>query len=201
MGDVVAHLLDLTHQRFDAVQHQIEVFGDAVPFIMRAAQRYALVQPARHDRGAGGIDRFDPPHGAAGHQDARHRRHHKDQRDDRDDGHPDLRGKAVEIADVPSDQQPVAILQGLQHRPHQRTVRRRRRCQRYAKFGHAKFGCAKFRPSRRRGCLLRPCSMRDRRGDRRDPQSSGRPRVAGADRSAGRALLPRKHPPGLQPRS
>ena len=40
--DIVAHLLDLSHQGFDAVQHQVEVLRDAIPFVMGAAERDAL---------------------------------------------------------------------------------------------------------------------------------------------------------------
>jgi hypothetical protein len=70
-------LLDLAHQRFDAVQHVVEIFRDAVPFVMGAAERDALVQSARHDGPAGGVDLLDPPDGTAGHQNACHARHHK----------------------------------------------------------------------------------------------------------------------------
>ena len=42
VGQIVAHLLYLAHQCFDAIQHQIEVFSNAIPFVMGAAERDAL---------------------------------------------------------------------------------------------------------------------------------------------------------------
>ena len=59
--DIVAHLLDLSHQCFDAVQHQIEVLRDAIPFVMAAAERDAPIEAALHDRPAGRVDLIDPP--------------------------------------------------------------------------------------------------------------------------------------------
>src|SRR5258708_21405913 len=75
--DIVAYLLDLPHQCFDAVQHQVKVLGNAVPFVIAAAERDTLVETAEHDGSAGSVDRFNPPHGPARHQDARDPRNHK----------------------------------------------------------------------------------------------------------------------------
>ena len=78
--DVVADLLDLAHQRLDAVEHQIEVFGDAIPFVVRSAERNTLVEAALHDGAAGRVDLLDAPDGAARHQHAGHGSEHEDQR-------------------------------------------------------------------------------------------------------------------------
>ena len=75
--NIVADLLDLSHQRLDAVQHQIEVLRDAIPFVMGAAERNPLVETAEHDGPAGGVDLFNPPYRPARHQDARDPRNHK----------------------------------------------------------------------------------------------------------------------------
>ena len=102
--NIVAYLLYLVHQCFDAVQHQVKVLGNTIPFVMAAAQRDTLVETAEHDGSAGSVDRFNPPHGPARHQDARDPRNHKQQCGDRDHGHLDLIGKPVELADIPSHQ-------------------------------------------------------------------------------------------------
>ena len=145
VGHVVTHLLDLAHQGFDAIQHVVEVLCNAIPFVAGATERDALVQPARHDGAAGGVDRLDPPYRAARHKDACHCRHDEGQCNDRNDGHLDLSGERVEVADVPPDEQPVAAGKFCQHGPHQRVVRGIRRGRRRAKF----------RPSRGR-CRRRP---------------------------------------------
>src|SRR5207302_7885271 len=67
--NVVAYLLDLAHQCFDAVQHQVEVLCNAIPFVIGAAERDPLGQIAQHDGPAGGVDRFDPVYRSARHED------------------------------------------------------------------------------------------------------------------------------------
>ena len=104
MRNIVAHLLHLAHQCLDALQHQVEVFRNAIPFVMAAAERDTLVEAALHDGTAGGVDLLDPPDSAARHQNAREPRKHHQQGADRDHGGLDLIGKVVELADVPAYQ-------------------------------------------------------------------------------------------------
>ena len=137
--DIVAHLPDLSHQCFDAVQHQVKVLRNAIPFVMGAAERDAPIQAALHDGPAGGVDRFNPPHCPARHEDARDPRNHKQQCGGRDYGRPDLVSEAVEVADIPSHQQPIAAWKCLEHRPKQRPV---------CRVGQ-RLACAKLYPSAR----------------------------------------------------
>src|ERR1700753_706463 len=109
MRDVVAYLLDLAHQHFDAVKHQIEILGNPIPFVVTAAERDTLVQTAEHDLTTGGVDGFDPAHRAARYKDARNSRETEYQHDADEHCRLDLAGKAVEVTNIPSHQQPVAI--------------------------------------------------------------------------------------------
>ncbi len=79
---------------------QIEVLRNAIPFVIGAAERDTLVETAEHDGSAGSVDRFNPPHCPARHQDARDPRKHEYQCNARDHGCLDLIGKAVELADI-----------------------------------------------------------------------------------------------------
>ena len=74
VGDVVSDLLHLAHQPLDALQHGIEIAGELIPLVVRSAQRNAAAEAAFHDGAAGGVDGFDPPHGAPRDADAGHRR-------------------------------------------------------------------------------------------------------------------------------
>src|SRR5450631_3317422 len=82
--DIVADLLDLPHQGFDAVQHQVEVLRNAIPFVVGAAERNTLVETALHDGPAGGVDLLDPPHRPPRYQDAGDPRDHEYQCNARD---------------------------------------------------------------------------------------------------------------------
>ena len=85
---------DLT-AHFNAIQHQIEILGNAIPFVVAAAERDPPVETAEHDGPAGGVNGFDPPHGAAGYQDACDPREDEYQRDTEEHGHLDVAGKAI----------------------------------------------------------------------------------------------------------
>ncbi len=123
MRDIVADLLDLAHQGLDAVQHLVQVFGNAVPFVMAAAQGDALVEAAGHDGATGGVDLLDPSHGAAGHQHARHGGKREDQNGAGDDGELDRGRKTVEVADIQPGQEAVAVRKCLHDRAQQRLAR------------------------------------------------------------------------------
>ena len=112
MRDVIAYLPDLAHQHFDAVQHQVEILGNPIPFVVTAAERDTLVKTAEHDLTTGGVDGFDPTDRAAGYQDARNPRETEYQHDAIEHGHLDLAGK-VSSHQYPFHQQPVAVRKPL----------------------------------------------------------------------------------------
>ncbi|GCC45880.1 hypothetical protein chiPu_0030129, partial [Chiloscyllium punctatum] len=112
-------LLDVAHQGLDAIQHQIEILGNAIPFVVTAAERDALVEAGEHDGAAGRIDRFDAADRPPRDPDAGGSRQPDDQHHNGDPCGPDLRHEAVEIADIAADQQPFTARQGLGHGSHQ----------------------------------------------------------------------------------
>ena len=75
MGDAVAHLLDLPHQKFDAIQHGIEICRELVPFIGSAMNRYSSLKVALHDGSASGIDALNPSDRPTSDDHARGRAH------------------------------------------------------------------------------------------------------------------------------
>ena len=99
---IIGDLFHLSHQGFYAIEHQIEIFGELIPFISRSAQRYALAKAALHDRPAGRIDRFDPPHCTPGDGNAGHTGENKYQQDHKREGDIDFPREFVQVADVVS---------------------------------------------------------------------------------------------------
>ena len=82
MGDIVGHLLQAAHQRFDALEHGVDVVGEAVEFVAGAGNRQPAGKIAGHDglrRSGHGIDAVEHPPadeetaGKAKHDDQRER--------------------------------------------------------------------------------------------------------------------------------
>lgn len=61
MGDIVRDFLQSCHQRFDALQHGIEIFRETVEFVAAASDRQTTREIARHDTLGGAGHRVDPP--------------------------------------------------------------------------------------------------------------------------------------------
>jgi hypothetical protein len=76
MGDVVGHLLQALHQRLDALEHGVEVFGEAIELVAAAPDRQPPSEVTRHDAlgGAGhGINPLQhPPRDENAADDAEH---------------------------------------------------------------------------------------------------------------------------------
>src|SRR5262249_57617429 len=79
--DIIGDLLHLGHQRFDALEHRIEVLGELIPFVPRPAQGYPPAKTALQDGSAGRANGFDPSYSAPRDGDAGHRRKNKYQSD------------------------------------------------------------------------------------------------------------------------
>jgi hypothetical protein len=107
--DVVRDLLDLAHQGLDAIEHQVEVLGDLIPFVARSAQRNPLPEAVMHDGAAGRVDGLDPSDRAPRDRNARHARQHQEQYEAPGERRPGLAGELVEVADILSDQQARAV--------------------------------------------------------------------------------------------
>jgi len=62
MGHVIGNLPVGFHQFLDTIEHGIEIFREAVPFVTSPAQRYPFAEPASHNFPARRVDCFDPGH-------------------------------------------------------------------------------------------------------------------------------------------
>jgi hypothetical protein len=120
---IVGDLFHFPYQRFDAVEHQIEVLGELIPFVSRIAQGYSLAKAALHGGPAGRINCFDPSHCAPCDGNAGHTCQQEYQRDAPEEGHLDLRCELIEIVDVFSDQQMVAVGKRFERRSQQWPIR------------------------------------------------------------------------------
>ena len=70
MGDVVGDFLQPHHQRLDALQHGVEIFGEAIEFVAGASDRQAPGKVAGHDAPRGAGHGVDPLQHAPRHEDA-----------------------------------------------------------------------------------------------------------------------------------
>src|SRR5262245_50839868 len=97
---------------------------ELIPFVSRPMQRYALAKAALHDGSAGRIDGFDSSHSSAGDGNTGRTRKNEYQRKNKGEGGVDPLRESVEIPDVLSHQQMVAIWKGLKPRAQHRSVHR-----------------------------------------------------------------------------
>ena len=181
--DVVGRLLHLAHQRLDAVEHEIEVLGEPVPFVARAAQRNAFAEIALHDRAADRVDGLDPPDGAARDVDGHHARQDEDHQQRKRERGVDLGGEAAQIVDVLADQQ-------MQSRRARLTTSARSRCpSARVRLRAASRRSPSRAPPATPSCCRRAARTRRRRG------GSGRPPAARRRRAASIAATSAPRPP------
>ena len=124
MRHIVSDLLHLPHQRFDAVEHRIEIHGEFVPFVTRAVQGYPLAEAALHDGTAGRVDGFDAAHCAPRDEHAGDPSEREYQQDTQGQGRFDLARELIKVVDVFSHQQMAAVREGLERRPQQLVLAR-----------------------------------------------------------------------------
>ena len=121
MGDIVRHLLEAGHQRFDPLQHGVEIVRQPIEFVAAASHRQPAAEVALHDPSCGAGHGVDPAQHASRNEHATGEpQHHNDQ-------HRPLRGLGDDAEDAPAlfeiatDQQAKAAAQFID--PHQRAMR------------------------------------------------------------------------------
>src|SRR4029453_3518741 len=102
---VVRDLSYLLHQYFDAIEHQVEVFCNLIPFVTRPAEWNTFVEAALHDRTTGCVNRIYSSHRAACDHNACHSSENEDQPDARYESDLDIPCKCIEVVDVSPHQQ------------------------------------------------------------------------------------------------
>ena len=106
VSDVVGHLLEAAHQRFDALQHAVQVEGEAIEFVGAAGNR----QPARKVAGHDGLrrrgHRFDAIENAPAHEQAARHAEEDDERHRPTPGKRDDVEHPLALFEVAADQQP-----------------------------------------------------------------------------------------------
>ena len=70
VGDVVGHLLQARHELADPVEHGVERGGETVELVIRAGERQALGELARHDGVGARRHRIDAGEDAPRHDEA-----------------------------------------------------------------------------------------------------------------------------------
>ncbi len=120
MRDIVGDFLEAAHQRFDALQHDVEIDRQAVQLVVAAADRQPLGKIARHDRARGFRHGIDPREHTACNKETAGEAQHDDDRD-----RPLARGtddveKPFAFFQVTADQQ--AETAGELEHPHQRVM-------------------------------------------------------------------------------
>ena len=125
MGDVVGDFPHAAHQFADALQHQVEVLGEAVQFVPGAADPKAAVEIARHD-GAGGLGHVvDALQHAARHEPAAEHAEQHDESERGAEGVADRRAQVVALLGVAADDEAEAS--GEIEDPHDRAMLARAR--------------------------------------------------------------------------
>ena len=105
------------HERFDPLQHDIEVLGEPVEFVAGAGDRQAAGEIAIHDVAGGVGHGIDPlEHAARDEKSARDTKHHNDRQRPPAGGEHDI-VKPLTLFQIASDQEPKTAGQ-LKH-PHQ----------------------------------------------------------------------------------
>ncbi len=120
MGDVVGDFLQARHQRFDAVEHGVEVVGETVEFVAGAGDRQPVAEIAFHDvarrlgHGVDAVQHAPRDEEAAGEAEHDHDRHRPTPRREHDVVEP------LALLEVAADQQAEAA--GQFEHAHQRVV-------------------------------------------------------------------------------
>ena len=108
VGDVVGDFLQPHHQRFDALQHGVEIFRQAIEFVAAAPDRQPPAEIARHDALGGAGHGVDAPQHPPRDKDAAAEAEHDH------DQHRPLRGlrddaeQPPALLEIAADQQPEA---------------------------------------------------------------------------------------------
>src|SRR5215813_8036670 len=110
---VVGDLSDLLHQILDPAEHAVEIGGQLVPFVLRAAQWYPPSKTVLHDLPGGRVHGLDPSDRAPCHEDTGDGGEHERQDcpvEKRRLGDPD---ESIEIVEASPHQKSGAIREGL----------------------------------------------------------------------------------------
>ena len=120
MRDIVGNFLQAAHQRLDALQHDVEIFGQPVEFVAGAGDRQPPAEIAGHD-GAGGFGHgVDAAQHAAGDEQPAGKTEHEHDGDRPASGVEDDVIEPLALVEIAADQQ--AETAGKLEHPHQRVV-------------------------------------------------------------------------------
>ena len=120
VSDVVGDFLQSHHQRLDALQHGVEIFGQAIELVAAAPDGQPAREVAYHDALGGPGHGVDTPQHPPRHKDAAAETEHDDDQQRPLRGLRDNAEQPPPLLQVAPDQQPEAV--GELGDPHQRTM-------------------------------------------------------------------------------